>query len=300
MKNSISEVTRRNIFDELRLCDVNWSGRLAEDEFLSRIFDLSDLPSNDHRCPNMASDIFMHRQNFLDWSDDWVFDDSRLNLLRCEDETFLLFLCEMVSPIVRQDEKARDQLLTLFNKHLAVDGYEIAPHRYISGRPVFAARERFHGVADVPVAAKEAVDVLESNHIAMQVTRMEASVQSDPPLAIGTAKEFLETICKGILAERDVLLNGTENMPKLVKLTRDSLGIEDVDPNSAVKKVISGLANAAQGVAELRGKMGTGHGPHPQAAMAQPELARLIVGASVTTGVFLLEMHRKSQEGHGI
>jgi hypothetical protein len=41
---------------------VNWSGRLGESDFLSRIFDLKNLPSYDHRQKNMAGD--MHREHF--------------------------------------------------------------------------------------------------------------------------------------------------------------------------------------------------------------------------------------------
>src|SRR5271166_1793321 len=102
--NTISEVTRRDLFDELRLQNVRWSGRLADSDFLARIFDLKKLPSYDHRHKDMAGDIFMHREHFIDWEDDWVYDDARLNLLRCSDETFLNFLCEIVHPIVRPDQ----------------------------------------------------------------------------------------------------------------------------------------------------------------------------------------------------
>jgi hypothetical protein len=92
---SISEITRRNIFDALRLNQTNWHGRLTETEFLSRIFDLNQLSSTDGRFKNMASDIVQHRYNNLDWEDDWIYDDHRLNLLKCEDPQFLQFLYEM-------------------------------------------------------------------------------------------------------------------------------------------------------------------------------------------------------------
>ena len=45
--NEISEITRRNILDALRLQQVQWEGRLGESAFLSRVFDLSALPSVD-------------------------------------------------------------------------------------------------------------------------------------------------------------------------------------------------------------------------------------------------------------
>jgi hypothetical protein len=293
--NGISEVTRRDIFDELRLTNVSWSGRLPEDDFLTRIFDLGALPSDDRRCSNMASDLHMHRHNFSDWPDDWVYDDARLNLLRCDDDVFLRFLCEMVHPLVRSDDDERERLVRTFNTHLSRDGYEIAPYRYVSGKPVYAGRVRLAGASDVPVAAKRVADELGSAHVAAQVTRMETSVRNDPPLAIGSAKEFLETMCKGILSKRGVLLGGGEDLPKLLKLTRDQLKIDDGDPNGATRKILNGLATAVQGIAEIRGMHGTGHGPHPDAAVAQAELARLTVAAAVAVGTFLLDVHRKNE-----
>ena len=57
----ISEITRRNIFDTLRVENVNWAGRLDEPDFLSRIFDLEQMPSYDSRFKNAAGDIWQHR-----------------------------------------------------------------------------------------------------------------------------------------------------------------------------------------------------------------------------------------------
>ena len=39
---------------------------------------------------------------------------------------------------------------------------------------------------------------VDSAYISRQVTRMEEAAESDPELAIGTAKEFIETICRTI------------------------------------------------------------------------------------------------------
>ncbi len=154
--NAISEITRRNIFDELRLAKVEWSGRLDESAFLGRILDLAALPSYDHRRKDMAGDIVMHREHFVDWEDDWVYDDARLNLLRCPDERLLTFLCEMIHPIVRSDEQEAKRLAEMFNRHLAKDGFEITPHTYLSGQPIFAARARLHPVGYSTAAANTA------------------------------------------------------------------------------------------------------------------------------------------------
>jgi hypothetical protein len=92
MSNEISEVTRRGIVDFLTTSDFAWCGRLADDEFLARLYDLTKLPSTDHRYRNAAGDIHQHRINNDDWSNDWVFYDSRFNLLHAPDEDAKQFI----------------------------------------------------------------------------------------------------------------------------------------------------------------------------------------------------------------
>jgi hypothetical protein len=76
--NRITEITRRNIFDFIRIENFNYEGRLDETEFLSRIFDLENMPSTDGRFNNVAGDIWQHRVNNNDWPDNWLFDDADL------------------------------------------------------------------------------------------------------------------------------------------------------------------------------------------------------------------------------
>src|SRR3954452_24076830 len=100
---NISQLTRRDIVDAMIVEKINWSGRLEEQEFLSRLFNLASLPSLDHRFTDAAGDIWQHRINNHDWEDDWVFYDTRFSLMNGDDETFLSFLCETIHPVVRTD-----------------------------------------------------------------------------------------------------------------------------------------------------------------------------------------------------
>jgi AbiJ-like protein/KAP-like P-loop domain-containing protein len=139
--NVISEVTRRAIIDFLSLSG-GWSGRLSEADFLSRIYDLAKMPSTDSRPEygDAYADIVQHRERNFDWTDDWVFFDSRFDLLHGPDDVFLKFLCETVHPVVRPDQAQVDKLLREYNSHLSADGWEIAETSRISGKPVFKAR----------------------------------------------------------------------------------------------------------------------------------------------------------------
>jgi hypothetical protein len=124
MEKTITDITRRNIIDEIRLSNFSWSGRLSEVDFLDRIFPLDILPSDDSRYGNMRADIYQHRINNYDWDDFWVFKDARLNI-ESLDKTFLDFLCEMIHPLVRPDNKEVNLLLDIFNKNLLTDGWKI-------------------------------------------------------------------------------------------------------------------------------------------------------------------------------
>ncbi len=92
--NRVSSLTRRDIVDMLSIDGVGWAGRLSEPDFLSRIWDLTAMPSTDRRYGDAAGDIHQHRVNNYDWDADWVFNDPRFNLHGCSDERFLEFLAQ--------------------------------------------------------------------------------------------------------------------------------------------------------------------------------------------------------------
>jgi hypothetical protein len=139
MTASITEATRRDIFDYLSISGMEWSGRFTHREFLSRLFDLEGLPSHDRRFESASDDIAMHTETFSDWTSDWVFTDRRFNLLRCSDEELLRFLIETVHPVVRQNREETNQIVARYNSSLALDGWQLAQAGEMAGRPVFRA-----------------------------------------------------------------------------------------------------------------------------------------------------------------
>lgn len=138
--NGISEVTRRDILDAIRVGETKFHGRLSEIEFLDRVFDLDEMPSTDRRFPNMRGDIHQHTVSNHDWEPDWIFSDVRLDLHRCADPVFLRFLSEIVHPVARPLASEARALVKLFNESLKSDGWEFVEAKQLSGKPVFAAR----------------------------------------------------------------------------------------------------------------------------------------------------------------
>ncbi|MBX9843743.1 MAG: hypothetical protein K2Z80_18245 [Xanthobacteraceae bacterium] len=111
----ISEVTRRAIIDHFGVANISWAGRLQDDEFLSRLYDLTKRPSFDHRYKDAAGDIYQHCVRNNDWDSGWVFYDRRFNLLHAPDAEFLQFLCETLHPIVRPSDDEVTDLLAVYN-----------------------------------------------------------------------------------------------------------------------------------------------------------------------------------------
>jgi hypothetical protein len=128
---------------------------------------------------------------------------------------------------------------------------------------------------------------------------MEASVLNDPSLAIGTAKELVETCCKTILEARNVAFAKSADLPELMKLTIKELELTPDDiPNEAkaadtIKRLLSNLATITQGIAELRNQYGTGHGKAAGAKGLGSRHAKLAVGAASTLAVFLAETYNE-------
>lgn len=139
--NEISEVTRRAIIDYLAMSKESWSGRLQEDEFLARLYDLTALPSDDRRYSNAGGDIHQHRVNNYDWNDDWVFYDRRFNILHAPDAVFLQFLCETIHPIVRPAVDDARKLADAYNRELMKDGWSLVETTSTSGHPVFVPQK---------------------------------------------------------------------------------------------------------------------------------------------------------------
>jgi len=293
----ITPLTRRDIVDAMALEKVSWNGRLEETEFLSRLFNLGSMPSGDPRYKDASGDIWQHRVNNFDWDDDWVFYDPRFALMTGDDDAFLRFLCEILHPVVRTDVTEIERIHQMFNQYLRVDGFELVEKGRMSGRPIYAGR--FVGVVGTPgiAAARDALIGADAGYVAQQISRMEAAVANDPGLAIGTAKELVETCCKTILTERGILFSKNADIPELVKLTAKELDLTPADiPDAArasdtIKRLLSNLGTITQGVAELRNHYGTGHGKASGSKGLQARHAKLAVGAASTLAVFLAETH---------
>ena len=107
--------------------------------------------------------------------------------------------------------------------------------------------------------------------------------------------------CDEVLAERGKPVTGTPDVSTLTKETlRELKLVPEGIPEAArgadvIKRLLSNLGTIGNGLAELRGLYGTGHGKDGSSKGLSARHAKLAVGAASTLAVFLFETHRETK-----
>lgn len=261
------------------------------------------MPSYDTRFKSADEDIWQHRENNFDWDDTWIFGDSRFNLVGCSDAEFLRFICETVHPVVRPDSEEAAKIVSFFNEQLRNAGWELVEEEKIAGRATFSARKsnEFHSQI---TRATSVAQILSSNWMQTEIRRIQDSIESDPALAIGTAKDLIESCCKSILTQ----LAGTEvaekgdDLPTLSKKLCKALALvpegitNEAKGADIIKRTLSNLAAITKGVAELRSLYGSGHGRDGHHSGLEPRHARLAASCAIAFVEFATETFLKRQK----
>lgn len=151
-------------------------------------------------------------------------------------------------------------------------------------------------------ALKQTIDHFNSDYITQQIARMDTAVYDDPALAIGTAKELIETCCKTILDERGVVLSKNPDVSELSKATFKELRLipenipDEAKGSKTVKRILQNLSTVGVGLAELRNFYGAGHGKEGRAKGLAPRHAKLAVGSASTLVTFLYDTHIETKQ----
>lgn len=296
--SSLPREVRVNIVDGLRLENASWRGQLDDVEFLSRLYDLEKLPSHDTRFKDAAGDIWQHCINNEDWDANWIFSDKRFGLMDGSAEGFLRFLCETVHPVVRPERDDAAKLVSHYNDQLRSAGWEITEEERIGGRPRFTYRQIDHQGRRAVSRARTVADALSAGWMAKAIERLERAIDTDPELAIGTAKDLVESCCKTILTKRGVEFSKGADLGDLTKLLVKEIqlvpdGISDEKKGAEnIRRILHNLGQLTHNVAELRGMYGSGHGRDGQHRGLQPRHARLAVASAVAFVDFAADTYR--------
>ena len=143
---------------------------------------------------------------------------------------------------------------------------------------------------------------LDDDDFSPHIRRMIPAIKSDYSLALGSAKDLIETVLKRILHEREISFSRTEDIPSLLKKAQKALGlnraaIDDGKKGAEkIKATLSNLGAIACNIAELRNLYGTGHGRIGQRGSFSARHAKLVAYSSVALCVFLLETHNEKKQ----
>lgn len=140
---------------------------------------------------------------------------------------------------------------------------------------------------------------LDVEHLNIHISRIESAISADPALAIGSAKELIESTLKTILDGTGVEYDKrSEDIPALLKKVQKALNLAPDDIDNAkrgselIKRILSNLGTIATGIAELRNLYGTGHGSGPKSKGLEVRHARLVVTSSAALCEFLLSTYQ--------
>ena len=190
-------------------------------------------------------------------------------------------LLDVFENILVQMNEADDGAAADLVRWLQKDGYEFENQRL---RP----RGR-----DIAPHLSAMITAMDAQRLHDDIQRIGDAVESDPPLAIGAAKELIESVCRTILDELQQPIAKNADLGELVKETTKCLKLAPSDiPEAAkgaelVKKTLHNLAAIVGNVAELRNLYGTGHGKNGKAKGLEPRHARLVAGSASTLATFL-------------
>ena len=110
-------------------------------------------------------------------------------------------------------------------------------------------------------------------------------IERSPAAAVTSARTMLEQTCKSICTRLEVDTKPTAgDLAKLVKVTRDALGLQD-----GAERVLSGMSTMVFGLAQRSNTAGDRHAPAMGSAPTTATEARLFANVAASISIFLLD-----------
>lgn len=292
---TITEETRQDIIDYIVEERVWWWGRLEQQEFLARLYNIEEMPSHDTRFSDASGDIWQHTANNDDWEIDWLFTDSRFNLRYAADDEFIRFLAEIFQPAVKNRRSDYETWLNDMNTILAGDAWQIVGEPTKTGRIKYKGVRAGHAGTIATRGATRIESMLNSDYMSNMVHRLHQSVNKDAELCIGTSKEFLESVAKTVIEAKGGSWSSDDSFPTLVKQCFKIIKLvpDGVTKKSQTEEAFTGIARslgaAVDKVAEVRNLHGTGHGKSTKSVALEKRHANLIMTLCVGVAEFIFE-----------
>ena len=141
----------------------------------------------------------------------------------------------------------------------------ILPFTSISGRSIYKI-ETIDSNKLINTYSEEIKVKFSSDYINSQIDIMLANVEHNPNIAIGKAKELIESTAKTILDEMNIEYKKDIDFTPLVKKVIEELDLsasqqdKDKEEGRIAAKILGNVSGVSQSMSELRNAYGDGHG----------------------------------------
>ncbi len=144
-----------------------------------------------------------------------------------------------------------------------------------------------------------------SEYITKQLNLMLKEQSENPTLAIGMAKELIESCCKTILDGLSVSYTKNDDIPELTKKVNDNVRLlpANIASTDAIyesyKQVLGNLKQIPYKLAEIRNKYGSGHGKAGSFVELDEPCAKLAVGCALSYVEYVWFRYKETINGKG-
>lgn len=119
---------------------------------------------------------------------------------------------------------------------------------------------------------------------------------NDPEGAITLARSLLETVCKHILDDLEIVYKSTADLPDLYKAVSKELNIAPSQHSEDIfKQILGGCTAVVEGLGALRNRLSDAHGRGRVGTKPSPRHAELAVNIAGTVAQFLVATYNHKQ-----
>ncbi len=155
-------------------------------------------------------------------------------------------------------------------------------------RPVLEAIERGSLVPSDQVVS-ERLEKFDASHVQAAWSKALDRRSCDPEGAITSARTLIESVCKHILDESGVSYDDGADLPKLYKLTAETLRLAPSQHTEQVfKQILGGCTAIVEGLGSLRNRLSDAHGKGKVGSKPASRHAELAVNLSGALAIYLL------------
>ncbi len=140
------------------------------------------------------------------------------------------------------------------------------------------------------------LEKVDAPHIAAAWQKALERRASDSSGAITAARTLIETVCKHILDEQAVKYGDSEDLPKLYRLTAESLNLSPSQHTEQLfRQILGGCQTVVEGLGAMRNRHSDAHGSGKAGVRPAPRHAELAVNLAGTMATFLLATWESKQ-----